>query len=182
MGESEWKVIWSEEVFKGKLLKVRRETVRSPGGRTVVREIVVHPGSVAIVPLLDDMQVVMVRQYRHAVQGSLLEIPAGTLEPEETPKACALRELAEETGYTAGELLPLGQFFLAPGYSSERMHLFLARRLRPIRAQNADEEGLATTVIPFQEAVRRAIMGEIQDSKTVAALLMVWHKFQGTRG
>src|SRR5690606_37881018 len=115
--------IESESVFEGKLLKVRRDRVRLPNGREATREYIKHPGAVVVMALLDDDHVVMVRQYRYAVQQLILEFPAGKLDPGEAPLDCAQRELMEETGYSARQWTPLGQMHLAVGYSDEVIHI-----------------------------------------------------------
>jgi ADP-ribose pyrophosphatase len=168
--------IATETLFEGRLLKLRRDLVRLPDGRESVREIVVHPGAVAIVPMRDDGQVILVRQYRHATGKVLLEVPAGTLNPNEAPEDCALRELREETGYTATHLERLVSFYLAPGYSTELIHLFLATGLKPADGKTDEDEWVETVVMPLAEAVAQILRGEIEDAKTMAALLLVWQK------
>ena len=124
-------VLRSEIAFRGRLLTVRVDHVRLPDGHESTREVVVHPGAVAMVPLLDARHVLLVRHWRNATGRALLEIPAGTLNPGEDPLACAERELMEEIGYRPRQLTPLYSTFLAPGYSSEMLHIFLAEDLAP---------------------------------------------------
>jgi len=169
-------LIARKTLFEGRLLKLRCDLVRLPDGRESVREIVVHPGAVAVVPLRDDGQVVLVRQYRHATEKVLLEVPAGTLNPDEPPEACALRELREETGYTARHLQRLASFYLAPGYSTELIHLFLATELQPTEGKTDEDEWVETVTMPLAEAVTLILRGEIEDAKTIAALLLAWQK------
>ena len=142
-----------------------------------------HPGSVAIVPLLErdgQTYVVLVRQTRFATGGRLLELPAGTREEGEEAEVTARRELPEEVGYVAGRLEHLGGFYLAPGYSSEFMHVFLATELSEEKAEgDEDEVDLETELLPLAEAVARAGRGEFDDVKTVAALLMVAARGEG---
>jgi len=166
----------SETIYSGRLIGLRRDKVRLPNGRTSTREVVVHPGAVAVVPLLDDGRVVLVRQYRHAVGKTLMEIPAGTLHPNEAAEECALRELREETGYTAGHLEHLTSIYLAPGYSTELIHLFLATNLKPASGEADEDEFVEPVAVPLEEAVSQIGEGKIQDAKTVAALLLVWQK------
>lgn len=166
----------SERIYYGRLIGLRRDKVQLPDGRTSIREVVVHPGAVAIVPLLDDGKVVLVRQYRHAVGKILMEIPAGTLHPNEAAEECALRELQEETGYTAGKLEHLTSMYLAPGYSTELLHVFLATKLSPASGEKDEDEFVAPVAVPLEEVISQIGEGKIQDAKTVAALLLVWHK------
>jgi len=169
-------LIESDKVFEGRLISVRKDTVRLPNGRTSTREVVVHPGAVAIVPMLEDGRVILVKQYRHAVGKILMEIPAGTLYPDETPEECALRELREEVGYAAGRLEKLTSVYLAPGYSTELIHLFLATDLQPAEGETDEDEFLKPVTLTLDEAIAQITDGEIQDAKTVAALLLVWSK------
>jgi ADP-ribose pyrophosphatase len=134
-------------------------------------EVVRHPGAAAMVPLTEDGDVLMVRQYRYPVGDWLLEVPAGTFEPGERAEACASREVAEEVGYAAASLVPLGSIYPAPGYTDERIALFLARGLTPAAQGLDDDETLSVERLPFEEAVRRARSGEIEDAKSVIALL-----------
>jgi len=169
-------LIESDKVFEGRLISVRKDTVRLPNGRTSTREVVVHPGAVAVVPMLEDGRVILVKQYRHAVGKILMEIPAGTLYPDETPEECALRELREEVGYAAGRLEKLTSVYLAPGYSTELIHLFLSTDLQPAEGETDEDEFLKPVTLTLDEAVAQIANGEIQDAKTVAALLLVWSK------
>ncbi|MBI3945895.1 MAG: NUDIX hydrolase [Armatimonadetes bacterium] len=169
----------SQTLFEGKLLKVRADRVALPGGRESVREVVAHPGAVAMVPITDDGQVVLIEQWRYAAGGPLLEIPAGTLEPNEEPAACAARELAEEIGCRAGHLEPLGAFFVAPGYSSERIHLFLATHLRPAEGDPEEDENIEQILKPLDEAVAMVRDGQIEDAKTIIGLLLAAERSRG---
>ncbi|MCS7186651.1 MAG: NUDIX hydrolase [Armatimonadetes bacterium] len=166
----------SERIYDGRLIGLRRDKVKLPNGRTSTREVVVHPGAVAIVPLLSDGRVILVRQYRYAVGKILMEIPAGTLHPNETAEDCALRELREEIGYTAGQLEHLASIYLAPGYSTELIHVFLATNLEPASGDMDEDEFVEPVAIPLEDAISQIGEGKIQDAKTVAALLLVWQK------
>ncbi len=168
----------SETVFQGRLICVRNDKVQLPNGRTSTREVVVHPGAVALVPLLGSGEVVLVRQYRYAVGKILLEIPAGTFHPEETPEECALRELREETGYTARRLEHLADLFVAPGYSTELIRFFLAAELVPAEGEGDEDEFLQVVTLPLGEAVEAVLRGEVQDAKTVVGLLLVWQRLR----
>jgi ADP-ribose pyrophosphatase len=167
------KTLSSEPVYLGKLVKLFVETVELPDGNRSMREIVKHPGAVAMVPLLASGEVVLVRQFRGAADRVLLEIPAGTLEAGEEPLAAAGRELQEEAGYRPGKLERLGGEYTAPGYTSEFIHLFLATDLVPSRLVQDADEFLEVVTLPLDEALRQVENGEIQDGKTIIGLLLV---------
>jgi len=159
-------------LYNGKLFDVVLEKVTLPNGVTKHREIVRHPGAAAMVPLLDDGKVVLVKQYRHAVGKFLLEIPAGTLEPDEGPVECARRELVEETGYEAEDLAKLAEILPAPGYTDEHIHIFLATRLTLAEQKLQDDEVLQVQPTPLDTALDMIQQDEIQDAKTIAGLLL----------
>ncbi len=167
--------------FEGKLVRVRVEEVRLRSGQRATREIVEHRGAVAMVPVTDANEVLLVRQYRRALDRWTLEIPAGTLEPGETAEACLHRELAEELGMEAGRIELLLTFFPSPGFLTERVHLYLCTDLRPRSQPHADEEGLQTVRLPLEEA-RRRIGREIQDAKSVLGILLVAPRLGGGYG
>jgi len=156
--------------YSGILLKLRVAKVKLPSGRETTREIVEHPGAVAILPLLDTGRILVTRQYRAAARKHLVEIPAGTLEPGESPVSCAKRELGEETGYTARQLRKLFSCYLAPGYSTEKIHFFLARLLVPTKAKHAQDESISLRAMSLHEGLRAIDRGEIQDAKTICGL------------
>lgn len=164
-------VIGSESIFEGRIVHLRVDSVRLPNGTESKREIVAHPGAVCIVPITEDDQVLLVRQFRLAAGKVLLEIPAGTLEVGEAPSACAARELEEETGFRAAELRPLFSMYLAPGYSTELIHAFLAKDLTPTQAHTDADENVELVSLPLAEIEARVLRGEFQDAKTVASLL-----------
>lgn len=168
----------SELVFDGKLIALKRDKVQLPDGRRTIREIVVHPGGVVILPLLDDGRVVLVRQFRYAVGETLIELPAGALNSNEEPEKCALRELQEETGYTASSLEKLISFYPAPGYSTELLHAFLATGLQKAGSDMDENELIETVLMPLEEAIVMAMDGTIKDAKSITVLLWVWHKFK----
>ena len=170
MPESE--VLSSETAYTGRIVTLSVETVRLPNDRTVSLEIVRHPGAAAAVPIDDRGRVILVRQYRHATGSWLLEVPAGKLDhPGESPEDCARREVEEETGFRAGEMTSLGWIWVTPGYSNEKIWLYLARRLTPVPASLQPDEVLTVEPLPLADAVRRAASGEIVDAKSVCALL-----------
>ncbi len=160
-----------ELIYDGKLVKLHRLTVQLPNGARAQREIVRHPGAVAMVALLGE-DVLLVRQFRAAAGKALLEIPAGTLEAGEAPEAAAVRELQEEVGYRPGKLERLGGEFTAPGYTSEYIHLYLASALEPARLQQDSDEFIEVVRLPFAEALALAERGEIEDGKTLIGLLL----------
>ena len=164
-------------VYQGNYLTFRIDAVRDSGGGEHERELVLHPGAVAIVPL-DGDDVLLVRQWRHATGGALLEIPAGTVDlrdddTPEDPAACAVRELGEETGTQAGRWRHLGTFWTAPGFTDEHMHLYLAQDLAPAPEGVGPEpdERLELVRMPWRDAVAAAERGEIHDAKTIVGLL-----------
>ncbi len=167
-----FEVISSQQVFSGRAFRLRVDQVRVNGGPAVQWEVVEHTGGVAMVPLDEGGNVLMVRQYRHPAATELLELPAGTVKPGEDPALTAARELQEEIGMAAAELKLIGEFFLAPGYSSELMRIFLARGLRPSSLPQDEDEDIRVERLPFEDAVRMAIRGEIRDAKSVAGLLL----------
>jgi ADP-ribose pyrophosphatase len=162
----------SEIAFQGRLLTVRVDTVRLPNGRTSTRDVVLHPGAVAMVPLLDLDHVLLVRQWRHAVGRALLEIPAGTLAPGEDPAACATRELMEEVGYRPRTLTPLYAMYLAPGYSSEKLTVFLAEELAPECLAHDLDENIEVVTLSWDQVDDLLLRGELADAKTLVGLLL----------
>lgn len=160
----------SKRVYDGKIISVRVDKVQI-NGRETIREVVEHGGSAAILPLIDNM-IIMEKQYRHAIGKELYEIPAGTLEKGESPEACAARELIEETGYKAGKLEPLGQCYMTPGYCTEIIHFFVATDLKEVKDHEMDDDEQLTVVkISYDDAVKMILNSEIQDAKTVYAIL-----------
>ena len=166
-------VIHSETLFRGRVFDVRREQVRMPDGQTVRLDIVSHNGAVTLVPMDADGQIWFIRQYRHPAACDLLELPAGVIEDEEAPEAAAAREIREEIGMAADKLVKLGNFFLAPGYSTEYMHVFLATGLSPDPLPKDDDEFLTVEKVTVDQAFQMAVCGQIQDAKTIAALFLL---------
>ena len=164
------KVHKTTNLYKGKIFNVVLEKVTLPNGAVKHREIVRHPGAAAMVPFLDDGRVVLIKQYRHAVGDFVWEIPAGTLEPDEAPMACARRELVEETGYEAARLEKLAEILPAPGYTDEHIHIFLATGLRPAEQKLEDDEVLELQPTALHTALAMVTQGEIRDAKTIAGL------------
>src|SRR3954451_3715198 len=165
----------SRRGFDGNLLHVRVDDVRLPSGRRVTREVVEHPGAVAIVGITRDRQVLLLRQSHHPIGRTLLGIPAGTLEPGETPEACARRELIEETGYRAGRLTQLASYYTSPGYTDERMTISHAADCEPAGGEIDPDELIRLTPMPLADIPRLLTPGpdQIEDAKTLIGLLLV---------
>ncbi len=163
-------LIESEITYRGRVFDVRRDHVRLPDGGSAHLDVVAHSGAVTIVPSDETGQVYLVRQYRHPVGEYLLELPAGTLEEGEQPENCAARELREEVGMAGNELTLIGSFFLAPGYSTEFMYVYLARKLMPSPLPGDDDEFLSVETLPVRKLYTMVDRGEIRDAKSVAAL------------
>lgn len=154
--------------------RFRVEQVHQPlaDGGTLTRAVVRHPGAVTIIPMVDPEHVCLIRNFRVSVQQTLVELPAGTLEPPDSPEATAHRELIEETGYRAGQLRQLHRFYLSPGILDERMHLFLAQQLDFVGARREPGEEIENLIVAWPEAIKLVRDGVIQDAKTIVGLLM----------
>jgi ADP-ribose pyrophosphatase len=161
----------SREIYRGRTFNVDVDKGRLPGGQEVELELVHHRGAAAVVPVLDDGTVLLVKQYRYATGGWLIEIPAGKLDGGESPETCARREAAEEVGYRPGKLEPLGWIWSSPGFADEKIWLFLATGLEEARQELEADEILSIERMPFQEAVEKAARGELHDAKSAVALL-----------
>lgn len=169
------RIVSSEWVYKGRAVSLRKELVELPSGKRFYREVVVHPGASAIIPITSEGKIILVRQYRHPVGEYILEIPAGTLRPGEDPETCARRELEEETGYIADELIYLLTIYPCPGYSNERLHIYLARGLRRGALNLEIDEDLSVVELSLEEALEVIRKGEIKDAKTMAAILCYYN-------
>ena len=167
-----FELLKSEILMKGRAFTIRRDLLKTPDGRETKFEIVEHGGSVIIIPVDSNGNIYFVRQYRHAAGADLLELPAGTRDGNEPFEDCAAREIREEIGMEAGTLKKVGEFFLAPGYSTELMGVFFATdlKLNPLEAD--EDEFLSVEKFPIKEAVAMAEHGEMPDAKSLAALLM----------
>jgi ADP-ribose pyrophosphatase len=173
-------LIEKQPIFEGKKIRLEVHHLRDQeSDRRISREVVVHPGAVVILPLLKDDQVVLIRNRRYAVGQILIELPAGTLEKGEASMNCAGRELLEETGYLAGRLQSLGNFYSSPGILSEKMYAFAAYDL--VKKESALEEGEEIELLPtkFEDAIEMIKLGQIADGKTIATLLMYEQFFRG---
>jgi ADP-ribose pyrophosphatase len=167
-----FELLSSEPLFKGRVFTIRRDHLKTPDGRQTSLDIVEHHGSVIILPVDEQGNLLFVRQYRHAAARDLLELPAGTLEEGEPPEECASREIREETGFAAGKLEEIGRFYLAPGYSTEFMVVFLATGLSHSPLQADADEFLEVERIPIRQALEMAEGGRVPDAKSLAALFL----------
>lgn len=166
-------------IRNGRVFDITVENVTFPNGVNIDMEIIRHPGASAIVPLTADNEIVMLKQYRHAIGGFLWEIPAGTFDAGEAPLVCAKRELAEETGFEAESWESIGAVTPLPGYSDERIHLFLARNLIPSTQSLDPDEILEVHSIPLEKVIAMISDGEIEDAKTIAAVFRTLHRIKG---
>ncbi|MGZ9165694.1 MAG: NUDIX hydrolase [Anaerolineales bacterium] len=167
-----FELIKSETLLQGRAFKIRRDYLKMPNGRETRLEIIEHGGSVVLIPIDDDGNLLFVRQYRHAAGKDLLELPAGTRDDDEPFEQCAAREIREETGMEAGKLQKVGEFYLAPGYSSEFMVVYLATELKENPLDADDDEFLQVEKIPLKKAIQMAERGDVPDAKSLAALLL----------
>ena len=167
-----FELIRSEILVEGRAFKVKRDILKTPDGRETKLEIVEHGGSVVLLPIDHEGNLLFVHQYRHAAGGDLMELPAGTRDGEEPFEECAAREIREETGMQADKLQKVGEFYLAPGYSSEFMVVFLATGLKDNPLDADDDEFLQVEKIPLKKAIQMAEQGNIPDAKSLAALLL----------
>jgi ADP-ribose pyrophosphatase len=168
-------------VFRGRKIQLALDTTELPDGTTVQRDVILHPGAVAILPLVDAGHVCLLRNHRVTVGQTLWEIPAGCLEPGEAPEAAAVRELAEETGYQAGRWRKLTHFLPSPGVLDERTHLFLAQDLTPGTMRPERDEDLEPRVVAWEQALAWALDGTICDAKTLIAVLL-WERMRSSPG
>jgi len=176
--ESDAVTLNSSRVYTGRIINVDLDTVRAPDGSTMHLEMVRHPGAAAIVALVADVDatdpaVLLIHQYRYAAAGKIWEIPAGVLEPGETPEACARRELTEETGATADHFEHLTTVFTTPGFTDEKIHLFLATGITPGEPQHAPDEFIQVEARPLSKVMEMIRDGDIVDAKSITALLYV---------
>ena len=167
-------------VFRGRKIQVALDTEVHPNGQTVQRDVILHPGAVAILPLVDAGHVCLLRNRRPITGEVLWEIPAGTLEPGEAPDRAAVRELEEETGYRAGRWRKLAEFYPSPGVLSERTHLYVAQELTPGTMRLEADEDLEPQIVSWGHAVAWALDGTIRDAKTLVGILL-WDRVRNSR-
>jgi ADP-ribose pyrophosphatase len=163
------KVLSTKVLHSYRVFAIVEQELRLPSGRTVVRQVVHHPGAVVIMPQLEDGRLLLIAQYRFAVGETMLEFPAGTLEPGEAPLECARRELIEETGYRAEHWRALGVTYPSPGYCDEQQHLFMATGLVPAHAAADEDEIIEVKGLTVQEVERSIADGRLVDAKSIAA-------------
>lgn len=172
-------VISKEEIYRGKVFDVTIETIRE-GERTYKREVVNHNGSAVIVPVFDDNTIALVKQYRHPARRYLYEVVAGTLNKDEDPIAGAARELEEEIGHVADRIEKLCEFYISPGFLSEKMFVYLATGLRETKQNLEEDEVIEIHRITFDEALQMIERGDIEDAKTITGILLTMRKLQST--
>ena len=165
------KKISSEKIFDGRILHVRRDTIRLPNGEEASREVVDHPGGVCVLALDGENRALLVSQFRYPYEKVLREIPAGKLEYGEDPREAAIRELEEETGAVAGDFRSLGELYPSPGYCGEIIRMYLARELHFGETDLDEDEFLTLERVPFDQLVQEVMDGSIKDAKTMAAVL-----------
>ncbi|WP_340082041.1 NUDIX hydrolase [Terribacillus sp. FSL K6-0262] len=173
MKKFEEKTIETSSIYEGKVISLSVDTVSLPDGNTSKRELIKHPGAVAIIPVTKEGKIIFVEQYRKALEKSIIEIPAGKLEPGEAPEVTAVRELEEETGYTAKKLKKLGSFYTSPGFADELLHVYEADdiELLPERVAGDEDEFVELMELSLEEAEALAAEERIHDAKTMYALL-----------
>jgi ADP-ribose pyrophosphatase len=170
-GKGTAEILSSEMIYQGKVFGLRRDEVVEPSGLRATREVITHPGSVVVLPVLPDGRIVMIRQYRHATRQYLWELVAGRKEPEETPKQGAARELLEETGYRAKRYKVFLDVFPTPGFLEERMYLLLAEGLTAGEAQPEEDEKIEVRPFKLKELKQMIKSGRLQDAKSIAGIL-----------
>ena len=170
-GKGTAKILGSEMIYQGRVFGLRRDEVEEPSGLRTTREVITHPGSVVVLPVLPDGRIVMVRQYRHATRQYLWELVAGRKEPEETPKQGAARELLEETGYRAKRFKVFLDVFPTPGFLEERMYLLLAEGLTAGEAQPEEDEKIEVRAYKLKELKQMIKSGRLRDAKSIAGIL-----------
>ena len=164
------------QIKRGFEVRVNTERVTLPNGTELVLDVVAHPGAAAVVPFVSDDEVLLIRQYRHATGGFLLEVPAGKIDPGENPEQCAVRELQEEVGRRAGRLESLGWIWTSPGFTDERIFLFAGFELETVRAQPDEDELIELLILPLADALERVWRGELVDAKSCLALIHAAHR------
>jgi ADP-ribose pyrophosphatase len=167
----------SQRIFNGAVFAVDCDRLLEENGVEIVREVVRHPGGAGALPLFDDGRVALVRQYRHPARRELLEIPAGRIEDGEAPEMCAAREVEQEIGFRVGRIEKLAEFYSTPGFCEEKLYVYLATDLTPSSQALDHDELIEVVYLPFAEAAPLAERGEIEDSKTIIALLLAAKRF-----
>lgn len=174
----EEKTMKTEKIYEGKILNLRIDTVELPDKKYSKREIVEHPGAVAIVPITEKGEIILVKQYRKAVEKELLEIPAGKLEVGEEPRETAIRELKEETGFSSAKIEYITEFYTSAGFTDEKMYLFLATELTEGTAEPEKDEYIEVVKLGLETLIDMVLKGEILDSKTIIGALIAKNYFK----
>lgn len=164
--------IKSEKIYEGKILNLRIDTIELPDKKYTKREVVEHSGGVGVVAITDEDKIVLVKQYRQAISKEMLEIPAGKLEINEEPRITAIRELKEETGYSTDNLKYITEFYPTPGYCNEKIHVYIADKLKPGEQDLDEHEYVEVIEMPFDEAYEKTLNGDISDAKTIIGILL----------
>ncbi len=159
------------QIKRGFQVRVNTERVTLPNGTELMLDLVSHPGAAAVVPFVSDDEVLLIRQYRHATGGTLLEVPAGKIDPGEDPEQCAVRELQEEAGRRAGRLESLGWIWTSPGFTDERIFLFAGFELETVPSQPDEDELIEPLILSLADALERVWRGELTDAKSCLALI-----------
>jgi len=165
-----------KNIYKGRILDLNIEKAVMPDGREVELEIIAHPGGACILPVHENGDVTLIRQFRHAVGGTIWEVPAGRIDDGENPAEAAIRELREETGLDSKKIEKLGEFLPTPGFCSEVVHLYIAQNLKECAQQLEEDEYIEVVRLPFEEAMKKVMKGEITDGKTVVSLFLAREK------
>ena len=167
----ETEILSHKEVYSGKIVKLHVDTIRQESGEATIREVVLHPGGVAAVPVLDDGRIVLIRQFRYPLRKYIWEIPAGKLDSGQTPRDTIARELEEEIGYTAGKLTEMGSFYASPGFCDEVIHLFIADSLVPCARRPETGEYITPEARTLDECIKMIADREIMDGKSILGIL-----------
>jgi ADP-ribose pyrophosphatase len=170
-------IIHHQEVYRGKIVTLHVDTIRQASGGTTIREVVLHPGGVTAVPVLDDGRIILIRQFRYPIQKFILELPAGKLDSGQSPMDTVARELQEEIGYCAGALSYEGTFYTTPGICNESIHFFIARNLTQTAQQLEEGEHIIVEPYSLEECLQKIATGEICDGKTILGILWYQMKF-----
>ena len=163
-----------KKIYRGRVIDLNVEKVTLPNDVEVELEVIRHPGGAGVVPLFEDHSIVLIRQHRHCAGGEIWEIPAGRIDEGENPLDCAVRELGEEVGYKCSHIEKLTAVYSAPGFCTEKIHIFLATGLTPCEKNQEEDEIIEVVKMPLDEAVEKVRSGEIDDAKTVVAILLTY--------
>lgn len=166
----------SQKIFTGAVFAVARDRLREDSGQEIIREVVQHPGGAGGVPIFTDGRIALVRQYRHPAKREMLEIPAGKIDAGESPEICAAREIEEELGVRVGQIEKLAEFYSTPGFCEEKLFVYLATELEPAQQKLDHDEAVEIVYLSLEEAWQLVEQGEIEDAKTIIALMLTRQK------